>query len=201
MWLPRFECYANEDEDDRQRFANMAPVDPWITNVKAELKIDEHDPYASGEAVQRARPAKRIIKAFGLRADDPWADAWRDESGSVVLRSRAWGRRRGEGERETSDSGSALQCARIFLSELLSALNCNLIVLVKLRHYRERQRYEAAECDDPLTYAYSVLSIGRDLRVEHVVPTQHDFDRIKALEEHTRHEFENRLRALTAVRP
>jgi hypothetical protein len=109
----------------------------------------------------------------------------------------------GEGERGTSDSGSALQCARVFLSELLSALDRHLIVLVKLRHYLERQRYEATERDqdDPFTYAYVVLSISRDLRVEHVVPTQHDFGRIKALDEHTQYEFADRFRALSAVRP
>jgi hypothetical protein len=203
MWLPRFECYADEDEGDRQRFADMAPVDAWITDIKAELKIDKHDPYASGEAVQRARPAKHIIKAFGLRAEDPWADVWRDGSGSAVLRSLAWGRTEAEGERESSDSGSALKCERAYLSELLTVLDRDLIVLVKLRHYRERQRYEATECDqdDPFTYAYSVLSISRDLQVEHIVPSQGDFDRIKALDEHTRYEFEDRLQALSAVRP
>lgn len=202
MWLPRFEHYTDEDEGDRQRFGDMAPIEPWITDVKAELKIDKHDPYASGEAVRRARPAKHIIKALGLRADHPWADAWRDRSGRAVLQSLAWGRTEGEGERESSDSGSALNCERAFLSELLAVLDRDLIVLVKLRHYRERQRYEATESDqdDPFTYAHSVLLISRDLRVQHVVPTQQDFDRIKALDDQTRYEFGNRLRALSAVR-
>jgi hypothetical protein len=203
MWLPTFEHHEDEDQGDRQRFADMAPVEPWITDARVELKIDQHDPYASGDAVKRARPAEHIIKAFSLRADHPWADAWRNESGSAVLRSLAWGRTEGEGERETSDSGSALQCEPVFLSELLSALDRYLIVLVKLQHYRERQRYEATEYDqdDPFTYAYSVLLIGSDLRVEHIVPTEHEFHVVEALDQHRRYEFASRLRALSAVRP
>jgi hypothetical protein len=201
MWLPALEHH--EDEGDRRRFADMDPVEPWITDRHLELKIDKYDPYASGDAVKRARPAEYIIRAFSLRADHPWADAWRNQSGSAVLRSLAWGRTEGEGERETSDSGSALQCKRVFLSELLSTLDRHLIVLVKLQHYRERQRYAATEFDqdDPFTYAYSVLLIGSDLRVEHIVPTEHEFHVVEALDQHRRYEFASRLRALSAVRP
>jgi hypothetical protein len=51
----------------------------------------------------------------------------------------------GQGERETYDAGSALQCGRAFLSGQLTALKRDLIVLVNLRHYRERSRYRADE--------------------------------------------------------
>jgi hypothetical protein len=93
MWLPHFERYGDEEESDRQRFADILPAEPWVTRVRAELKIDEHDPYASDMAVRRVRPAKHIIEAFGLRADDPWADAWRDREARAVFRSLAWGER------------------------------------------------------------------------------------------------------------
>ena len=201
LWLPIFEHYADEDDGDRQRFADMAPIEPWITDIRAELKIDKHDPYASSEAVRRARPAKHIIDAMALRADEPWTDAWRDGSGRAVLRALAWGCRKGRGRHESSDSGLALKCERAFLSELLTALNRDLILLVKLRHYRERQRHQTTdhEPSDPFTYAYLVLSIDRDLRVTHVVPTQHDFDLVKALGEP--YEFRNRFRALATARP
>jgi hypothetical protein len=197
MWLPTFEHY-DEDEKNRHGHSDMAPVESWITRVQSELKIDERDPYSCHEAVQRARPAKHIIKAFKLRADEPWADAWRDGAGRAVFRSLAWGERQGQGEHETSDSGSALQCDRAFLSELLTALGHDLILLVKLQHYRERRRYEASEQEpgEPFTYAYAVLSIGRDLRVTRVVATRSDVGAVEALGEQARYEFRDRLRAI-----
>ena len=197
MWLPAFEHY-DEDEKDARRHRDMAPVEPWITPVQAELKIDEHDPCGSREAVQRDRPARHIIDAFDLRADEPWADAWRDRAGCAAFRSLAWGERKGHGENETSDSGSALQCDRAFLSELLTVLDRDLMVLVKLEHYREKPRYEAS--DDELggrfSYSYSVLLVDRDLQVRRVVPTQSDFQTVESIGERSRYEFSDRLLAI-----
>jgi hypothetical protein len=203
MWLPNFERYEDEEESDRQRFADIPPAEPWVTHLRAELKIDEDDPYASGTAVRRVRPAKHIIEAFGLCADDRWADAWRDGDGRAVFRSLAWGQTTGEGEHEISDSGSALECERAYLSKLLTVLDRDLVLLVKLRHYQERQRYESTdhEPSDPFTYSYSLLSISHDLRVERVVPTQHDYDLVEALGEHASYDFGNRLQALSAACP
>jgi hypothetical protein len=91
---------------------------------------------------------------------------------------------------------------RDYLAELLTALDRDLLVLVKLRHYQERQHYESTdhEPSDPFTYSFSLLSISRDLRVERVVPTQHDYDLIEALGEHASYDFGNRLQALSAAR-
>jgi hypothetical protein len=148
----------------------------------SELKIDERDPYGCREAVQHARPAKHIIKAFDLLADEPWADSWRDRAGRAVFRSLAWGEKKGQGEHETSDSGSALLCERAFLSELLTALDRDLIVLVKLQHYRERSRYtDDDESGERFSYAHSVLSINRHLQVARIVPTQSDFGVVEGL--------------------
>ena len=199
MWLPRLEL--NEDESDRQSDSEMPPVEAWISHLWAELKIDEDDPYGCREAVQRARPSRHIIRAFQISADQPWADIWRDRAERAVFLSLAWGEKKGQGKHGTSDSGSALQCERVFLSELLSVLDRNLIVLVKLQHYREHRRWAATKDEDggPFTYAYSVFSISRDLLVGHVVPTQHDLDLIRSLGERTGSEFRHRLRVLTAV--
>ena len=198
MWLPRLEHYDDEDANDRRVHSDMAPVEPWITDVRAELKIDEHDPYGCREAVQRARPARYIVNDFKLRAEEPWADLWRDPIGHPVFRSLVWGERRGQGEHETSDCGSALQCDRAFLAKLLAALNRDLILLVKLQHYHERPRYETSEQgkDEPFTYANLVLTIGCDLRVTRVIPSQDDFAVIGALDERTRHNFRSCVRAL-----
>jgi len=203
MWLPAFEYYDDEDEKDSKRYSDRAPVEPWITHVEAQLRIDERDPSGCREAVQRARPAKRIIKAFGLRADQPWTDAWRDASRRSAFRSLAWGEKTGKGEHEASDSGSALLCERAFLSELLTALHRDLIALVKLEHYHERRSYalSADDSDDRFSYSYLVLSIDRNLRVTRVVPTQRDFSVVGALDERARYEFGARFRALKRQSP
>jgi hypothetical protein len=200
MWLPTFEHSDDEDENDRQRYSDTAPVEPWITDVRAELKIDERDPTGCREAVQRARPAMSIIRAFDLRAQKPWTDAWLDPATRAAFRSLAWGEKRGRGEHEASDSGSALLCERAFLSELLTALDRDLIVLVKLQHYRERPRHEADdESSFGFSYAYSVLSIDRHLEVTRVVPTPSDFSVVEGLGEQARHEFRDRFHVLKSA--
>ncbi len=198
MWLPTFVHYEDEDKDDwQQGHSDMAPVEPWITDVQAELQIDELDPYGCRKAVQRVRPAKHIIAAFDLHADEPWADAWRDCTGRAVFQYLAWGERTEKGERETSDAGSALLCEGAFLSALLTALDRDLIVLVKLTHYHERSLYAGdKELGDPFSYAYSILTVDRHLRVTHVVPTSSDFSAVEGLAQQARYALRNRLRVL-----
>jgi hypothetical protein len=114
-----------------------------------------------------------------------------------VFRSLAWGEKKGQGERETSDSGSALLCQRGFLSKLLTTLDRDLLLLVKLQHYRERTRYATDDdSEDRFSHAYSVLSVNRHLQVTHVVPTSKDFRIVEGLGEHMRYDFCNRFRAL-----
>jgi hypothetical protein len=198
LWLPTLEDYDDEDENEWQRRSDMTPVEPWITDLRAEPKIDERDFDGCREAVERARPARHIIQAFELRADEPWADLWRDRRGRAVFRSLAWGKREGRGEHETSKSGSALQGEPSFLSELLTTLDRDLIVLVKLEHYRERSPYEATDygVGDGFSHAHLVLVIDRNLRVTRVVPTQGDFQAVEGLGEQARCEFRDRLRAI-----
>ena len=196
MWLPVLEQY--DEEDDRQRHSDMAPIEPWITDVRAELKIDQYDPCGCRQAVQRARPSRHIISTFELQADEPWSDAWRDRAGRTVFRSLAWGGKTGKGEHESCRSGSALQCEPVFLSELLTELNCDLVVLVRLQHYRERSRYEGSDSElgDSFSYVYSVLSIDRHLQVTRAVPTQSDLEIVEGLGQEARYEFRDRLHAI-----
>ena len=72
---------------------------------------------------------------------------------------------------------------------------------MKLQHYRERRRYDTSEQDtgEPFTYAYSVLSIDRDLRVTRVVPTRSDFGAVETLGDQARYQFRDRLRALKSA--
>jgi hypothetical protein len=104
MWLPRLE--SSEDEDDHLRFGQeVTPLEAWVTDRNADLKIDDNDTFAVRQALQRPRPSTRITRAFRLRPRQPWLDAWTAKGGRVAFRSLAWGRKVGVGEREDSDSG------------------------------------------------------------------------------------------------
>lgn len=202
MWLPRFERSDEEDQNDGQRQSHIIPVEPWITRCQAESKIDARDPCCCREAAERAQPAKHIISAFDLRAGGPWLDVWCNRAGRTVFRSLAWGGSRGRGERETSASGLALQCERAFLPKLLTELDRDLIVLVRLQLYREPSRYgpSGGEPGESFSYAHSVLSIDRSLEVTPVVPTRSDFKAVEDLDQQARYQFRDRFRAIKRFR-
>ena len=142
MWLPTFE---GDDEDHGVRFRrDMAPLEAWVTDVDMALKSDDGDPSGSGEALERPRPAKRIVKAFALRPSKPLADSWVAAAKRVAFSSLGWGRKVGLGEQSRAIR-SALLCERAFLSEALAAMDRELLLLVKLEHYRERSRSEVAD--------------------------------------------------------
>jgi hypothetical protein len=104
----------------------------------------------------------------------------------------------GVGDREQSDSGSALLCDRSFLSELLAAMGRELLLLVKLQHYRERSRYDAADegAGDKFSHSYSLLLVDRTVRARRVIPTPDDLAIISGLDKYSRYDFHKRFRAL-----
>jgi hypothetical protein len=87
------------------------------------------------------------------------------------LRRLAWGRRIGSGEREAWDIGTALECDRRFLAELLKKLDRDLVLLIKLSDYRERNRYgESEKGDGQFTYSYAVAVVDSELNVSLPTP-------------------------------
>jgi hypothetical protein len=138
MWLPTFRPH---EEDDGAFREDTKPCEPWVTHPYVEVKIDEHDPNGSRAAVARPRPSRQTIETCKLASIDPWSEVWSDGPGRVAFRSRAWGRRTGKGEREVWEAGTALECDRRFLAELLRKLDRDMVLLIKLGHYRRRERY------------------------------------------------------------
>lgn len=199
MWLPNLE-HGEDDNGDHVRFGrDVAPLEAWITDPHVELHIDDNDPYGVREALQRPRPATRIIRTLRLRPEKPWADSWIAPRKGVMFRSRAWGRRIGVGDREDSDSGAVLFATRPFLAEFLTAADRELLVLIKLEHYRQSERYNPAddEPSDRFTHAYSLLLVDRHLRVRPIVLASEDVATVASLDKYSIHDFQKRFTALS----
>src|SRR5262245_10945240 len=127
----------------------------------------------------------------GLRRGSAWRSA-----------PKAWGRKIWRGDRDDSDSGAALFATRPFLAECLTATDRDLLVLIKLEHYRESERYSPAgdEPSDRFTHSYSLLLVDRQLRVCPIVPTPADVATVAALDKYSIHDFQKRFTALSKSR-
>jgi hypothetical protein len=199
MWLPSLEP-GDDDSGDHVRFGrDVAPLEPWITDPHVELHIDDNDPSGVPAALQRPKPGTRTIRTFRLHPEKPWADSWIAPGKRVAFRSRAWGRKTWRGDRDDSDSGAALFATRPFLAEFLTVTDRDLLVLIKLEHYRESERYSPAddEPSDRFTHAYSLMLVDKHLRVRPVVPASDDVATVARLDEYSIHDFQKRLTALS----
>jgi hypothetical protein len=196
MWLPAFKPYEEDDGELRGR-EDTKPFEPWVTTPYAEVKIDEHDPNGSRSALTRPRPSKQTIEKFRLASTDPWSETWSDGQGRIAFLSRAWGRRTGSGEGEVWEQGAALQCDRRFLAELLKKLGRNLLILINLQHYREKNRYgESDEGDGQFAYSYAVAVVDSELNVSLLTPSPEEIAAVTNLGRDARYDFRERLQAL-----
>jgi hypothetical protein len=196
MWLPTVEAHEENDYELRAR-KDSKPCEPWVAHPHAEVKIDDRDPNGSRSAVTRPRPSRQTIDMFHLASKDPWSEIWSDAHGRVAFRSRAWGRRIGSGEREAWDQGTALECDRRFLVGVLKKLDRNLVLLIKLSHYRERNRFgEGEEGGGQFTYSYMVAMVDLELKVSLPTPSYEEITAVADLGQHVRYEFRERLEAL-----
>jgi hypothetical protein len=177
---------------------DVAPLEAWITDPHVELHIDDNDPSGVPEALQRPRPATRIIRTFRLRPEKPWTDSWIAPGKRVAFRSRAWGRKTWRGDRDDTDSGVALFATRPFVTDFLAATDRDLLVLIKLEHYRESERYNPVddEPSDRFTHAYSLLLVDRHLRVRPLGPASDDVVTVASLDKYSIHDFQKRFAAL-----
>jgi len=196
-WLPALEEHEEEEDDPRLGRVDMSPCEPWVTNRSAEIKLDDRDGFGAKSAVHRSRPSKHIIDMFGLTSNDVWSETWNDEDGRIAFRSIAFGSRWGTGEREVWDQGKALSCDRSFLARMLTALNRDLVLLVKLQHFRERPAYESASGSfDTFSHSIVVVTVAPSLEVRVVVPSDAEIEAVNALPKRDRTEFKDRYRVI-----
>ncbi|AUN29474.1 hypothetical protein [Niveispirillum cyanobacteriorum] len=195
MWLPFHE--PHDEEDPRFRRDEMQPCEPWITHLQRSENLDERDPFGAPSALSIYRPAASVIAHFQLAATEPWSHAWQQKSGSTAFRYNAWGGWQGDGESAKRRTGHALYCDRAFLSKLLTDLDRDLIVLVKLERYQEKKRYsdEAGE-EGKFTHSFTVAVLDKKLNVRAIEPTPAQADAVLKLSQYDVHNFARRLRAI-----
>jgi hypothetical protein len=90
-----------------------------------------------------------------------------------------------------------LNCNREFLSFVLREMDRSLLLLIKLEHYIEKQRYG----DDGVTggnfvHSWLVATVDQSLQVTLVEPSDADRDAVMRLDERSRYSLRDRLRAL-----
>lgn len=197
MTLPLVQHYDEED-GRKPRDSEAAPCEGWTTLCEAELKLDERDPFGTRAALARPRPTKWIIDAFKLSVSDPWNERWLLPGGRIAFHAAAWGCKRGQGENEVADDGNAILCDREFLATLLSTLDRDLLVLVKLRHYRQKDRYstDPDDADDSFSHSFAIAAIDPTLKVTLIEAVPEAIEAVEALDEHSRYRFDLRFRAI-----
>jgi hypothetical protein len=157
LWLPSINLYSGEEESET---AERAPFEAWISSPTSDARWDEHDPFAATSALRRPRPAKAFAAAEMLCLSDMFGREWKDSKGGTAFRSFAWGHRRGYGESEINDIGTALLCDRQLLLASLKRTARNLVMLVTLEKYKKD-----AESDFHVQRSGAVALVAGDGRV------------------------------------
>lgn len=198
MWLPFYE--PHDEEDPRFRRDEMQPCEPWITHLQRSENLDERDPFGAPSALSIYRPATSVIQHFQLTATDPWSHAWQQKNGSTAFRYNAWGGWQGNGESENRHTGDVLYCDRAFLSKLLTDLDRDLIVLVKLQRYQEKKRYgdDAGE-DGEFTHSFAVAVLDKELNARVIEATPAQADAVLKLGQHDVYNFAKRFRTIKGL--
>ena len=131
MWLPSVEY----DDEIENSFSRKEPYKPWIVWPYSEARLDERDLLGSISAVRKLHFTKAVNVASQLKAEDPFKRKWTLSNGKIAARSEAWVSHRARGKDE-SESGRRLVCSSEFLRDVLQKESAELLVLIKLTHYK-----------------------------------------------------------------
>ncbi len=185
-----------DDGFDRREDREKQLLTRWLTsNEHAYTKLDGHDPYGFNTALHRSRPSAQTIEKMSLQQADPLERLWIDSAERWAFRAQAWGTRRGHGRHATERGGTRLAVNWDALKSLLEAEQQALLVLIKVRHYIEKDpkgdhfRHQMLALivrpDQPLETLYAV---SKPVRAA-IANRGHD----------ERDEFADRLAAIKAV--
>jgi hypothetical protein len=194
MWLPYNQYESDDDAFDRDRYK---PVEIWTSTKSAYAKLDGCDPIASIASMQRLRPALYIQRRFRLTSSEPWFSNWERPDHLSAFEAEAWGVRSGAGESERWERGNLLKIDREFLTHLLNKLQRNLLLLIKLQRYHEKNRYEDdSSGKGDFTHSWLVLTLDEHLEVNMHDLSEEDFRLVMGLPEQSRYKFRSRWNAL-----
>lgn len=134
IWVPKLN---SDDENDKYSNKNDNQFIPWIVSRERDLRLDKFDPYSANLGCDRSRISKKIVDAYNVTNTDLFNRNWVDKNNRIVLRSEIWKGPRTE-RRSDDHAGLHLICSTSFLKKLLKDTKTNLIIVVKLQQYIEK---------------------------------------------------------------
>ncbi|MFZ3114610.1 MAG: ATP-binding protein [Syntrophales bacterium] len=156
-WLPNY----GESDDGSEYFHDRRDWGlPWVVCPERGGRLDEEDPLGSIRAMHRPNFTKYINRTFSIKFNDPFRRIWKDSSGRKVARAEAWGCGN-KYEDEKCPSGVRLVCSEEFLRGVLSRLDKDLLLLIKLRRYEER----TGSVDSKFSHTIAVVQIKKNLEL------------------------------------
>ncbi|SDC62473.1 NACHT domain-containing protein [Cupriavidus sp. YR651] len=119
----------------------------WIKDDHNDSGLDESDFWAGTTRFPAPEPAAFVVEKFGLRTDSDRRHWHVPEAVVAAFRSQVWGMR---AERRSSEppSGRKLEVSSEFISELLTAVDMDLIIEVQVEKTNP-SRFRNGDSDEP----------------------------------------------------
>lgn len=152
-------CYRGNEYDSEYIEGEKNGFTPWIVHPHGECGLDEHDPYGVTCAHYRMRLGKDFRDVHSLSSIEPFDRVWLDKRGSEVLWSQAWGRNNVDRE-DGPHPGSRLICRSSFLKKILSQWDKDLVILIRLQHYKNGYR-----TNSEFKHTVAVVKIEKGLKM------------------------------------
>ncbi len=136
---------------------------PWIVSLQEYKRLDEYDPYSAETTSLRSRPSKAIAELYGLTCSDKFRRCWNDKNGKTKLKAEIWkGPTRERHEEEYA--GNRLVCSSTFLRKMLKDCDANLIILIRLQQYVER---DYSSSSGKFFHSIGIVEINEKLEVKY----------------------------------
>lgn len=152
-------CFRGNEYDSECIDGSKEEFIPWIVHPDGEGRIDEYDPYGVTRAHYRLRIGKEFRDAYSLKPKDSFGRIWIDKKDSPVLWSKAWGRNNVE-RKNGPHPGTRLICKSSFLKKVLKKWDKDLLILIRLRHYKNGYRTSGE-----FTHTIAVAKVTKQLRL------------------------------------
>lgn len=157
VWVPHYQ----ESEEDFTPRDERKEYTPWIVNLSAESRLDEHDPYGVPFANSRSRLARDVSALCSLKREDAFGRTWRDKRDKPMLRAEAWGREGSDSERGPYP-GRRLVCSASALRKVLKKYDKDLLLLIRLERYEQQFRKKVK-----WAHTVAVVRIDKALKIEY----------------------------------
>lgn len=136
-------------EDDMEIDEPGYSLKGWVDDRSGDRGLDCSDRWAGGIGFPPPTPARFIVDLMSIATDADRRE-WKNKEQTVVLASQVWGHYDEAKRHESSDPerGDRLQATVGFMTELLAARGCDLIIKVEIDRRRRYRSYESHIDDD-----------------------------------------------------